>query len=129
MSDGGKDRSTDVIVESLSKAILALEAMIDQQPPDSKWTFPHTPLDDFGATRSDLLGAFCKWAREVTRETKSTLKTSGATRIAPSLDWSTTRINVTKAFRRLTSYVLLGSVSGSLDYLACGTGIGIQSPM
>eukprot|EP00542_Grammatophora_oceanica_P008263 CAMPEP_0194066402 /NCGR_PEP_ID=MMETSP0009_2-20130614/86002_1 /TAXON_ID=210454 /ORGANISM="Grammatophora oceanica, Strain CCMP 410" /LENGTH=354 /DNA_ID=CAMNT_0038719351 /DNA_START=93 /DNA_END=1157 /DNA_ORIENTATION=+ len=82
----GKNKDGDVVCKTVEGGIKALREMIDaikQDTDHKKWHFPYTPFKDFGATMEQLLKAFITWSA---KEDKP-------------------GFNVSKAFRRLDSYV------------------------
>jgi CRAL/TRIO domain len=97
-------RSGDVLRETVEDAVASLLEMVEAQE-GGKWAFPHTPLADFGATELDLLAAFCKWARQENDNDDKTTTDETTSSDSTTTTTTTKRINVTKAFGRLQSYV------------------------
>lgn len=95
MADGGKSKSTDVLVETEDEALVAIKNMIQKakekdatkkHPRAGMWDFQWTPLEEFNASLDDVLLAFCRWTKKDN----------------DSSEHST--MNITKAFDRLEHY-------------------------
>lgn len=86
MADGEKSRKTDVLVDTVEEGVTELKKLMEDASKDPKdkeaFSFPNTPLELLKASTDDLLKAFVVWSK-------------GS---------DDTQYNVTKAFRRLTSY-------------------------
>ncbi|CAB9514934.1 expressed unknown protein [Seminavis robusta] len=96
---GGKEKKGDTFCKSLDEAMVELKALVAQTRKhhadscnnNSKdaWDFELTPLKDFDATEDDLLRAFALWSKKIYEKH----------------DKEKQVFNVSKAFRRLESYI------------------------
>lgn len=86
MADG-KTHKKDVTTKTLEEGLHILQGLVrskqQETTPDARWTFDLTPTKDFDASIDDLLKAFVQWSYKDDLET----------------------FNISKAFRRLESYV------------------------
>ena len=83
MADGGKSKKDDLFCATLEEAMDGIKGKVAvNSTKEDKWKFPVTPLKELDATEEDLLRAFVMWAHK-----------------------ETTGYNVSKAYRRLESYV------------------------
>lgn len=87
----GKEKKGDVIEDNLEAAMNAIRNMVEEK----RWDFALTPLSDFNATTDDLLRAFVIWAKVNNDNNKK----------SSSDDEKKEKYNVSKAFRRMESYV------------------------
>lgn len=89
MADGGTRQKGDVVCSTEAEAMAKLKEMVGgmtldaDMPKHSKWRFKLSPLEPLNATVDDLLRAFVLWSCKEDQE----------------------EFNVSKAFRRLDSYV------------------------
>jgi hypothetical protein len=87
MADGGKAKASS-IVDTEAQALQAIKAKVaaakEKDKKTNKWEFLVTPTTELNATLDDVLLAFCKWTKK---------------------DSDDNKMNIGKAFRRLTAYV------------------------
>ena len=112
-SADGKEVKGDVYAENgLEQGLTLIKQMISDEIAKSKdnertWSFQTSPLADFGKSIDDLLTAFLRWSIVDNHLTNGHARDDngcsliGGINHYPSED---ERINVSKAFRRLTSY-------------------------
>lgn len=124
----GVDLKGDRVAAAYPEGIEMLKAMIQEvvstsESKDDKlaWSFRTTPLKDFGKTIDDVLLAFLRWStvdQKSSHSDKSCSLIGGINNYpfsAPANAEHDSNINVSKAFRRLTSYTRwMKSVSSDL---------------
>ena len=121
----GVDLKGDVYAKNIDEALKSLQAMVQVKMESASeddialsWTFPTTPLADFDKTIDDVLLAFLRWSVvDTNADDKSCNLIGNMNEYAGEEDETSLRkINVTKAFRRLTAYISwMRSVSSHLD--------------
>jgi CRAL/TRIO domain len=106
---GGKDKNDDTLCASLEDAMIVLESMVEPKRQAGSnggaWDFSLTPLEDFDANEKDLLRSFVLWSRkqeqhQTQQQQQHDEKTAATTSKPQPLIY-----NVSKAFRRLESYI------------------------
>lgn len=109
----GKDIRGDVYADSgLEEGLLLLQLMVkdiasQSQENELAWTFRTSPLHDFGKTTDDILLAFLRWSM-VDNSGNENNGGDGCSLIGGVNKYASTsseKVNVSKAFRRLTAYV------------------------
>ena len=102
MSDGGKAKKSDVIVDSIDDGLKELQILIDEEvskKPHTKWDMEMTKiflnLVKGDHTNNDVYRAFLIWSKD-NKDDKDAEQ--DATDVS-------TKINVSKAYRRLEAYV------------------------
>ncbi|KAL7440138.1 hypothetical protein ACHAXH_007874 [Discostella pseudostelligera] len=104
----GVDLQGDVYAQNMEDGLISLQTMVHDArlgSNDDDWTFSKAPLADFGKTVDDVLLAFLRWSvvdNKASQDDKI-CKLIGGVNTVQTMD--THRINVSKAFRRLTSYI------------------------
>mmetsp|Transcript_5840 Transcript_5840/g.14602 ORF Transcript_5840/g.14602 Transcript_5840/m.14602 type:complete len:397 (-) Transcript_5840:840-2030(-) len=115
----GVDLKGDVHAKDMDEGLVSLKSMVQEAASASKddelsWSFHTTPLVDFGKTMDDVFAAFLRWSvvdKNSGDDTHSSCQMIGGVN---NYD-ETQEINVSKAFRRLTSYThWMQSVSSDL---------------
>jgi len=115
----GKDMKGDEYATEVGEALKMLQVMLKESAAtsDEDWSFSTSPLDSFGKTVDDILLAFIRWSmvdnyHDNPEDGNSCPLIGGINN--PSSD--TDKINVSKAFRRLTAYQhWMQSVSSDLQ--------------
>ena len=107
----GVDLKGDIRAQDMNEGLKLLHTMVHEaqlaatsQEEKQSWSFTTTPLVDFGKTIDDVLLAFLRWAvvdNNSFQENKSCKLIGGIN----EYDETNKEINVSKAFRRLTSYI------------------------
>jgi len=103
----GKEMKGDEYVTELDEALNLLQEMLKKSEATSEedWSFSTSPLKDFGKTTDDILLAFIRWSMvdnyHDNPEDGNSCTLIGGINHPPS---ETEKINVSKAFRRLTAY-------------------------
>lgn len=123
----GVDLKHDVKVQDMDEALELLQSMVTEAATVSEedalaWSFETTPLVDFGKTIDDVLLAFLRWSVVDNSSTQDdgTCELIGGVNDYPLSTYanqksSASSINVSKAHRRLTSYIhWMRSVSSDL---------------
>jgi len=106
----GVDLKGDAYAQEMNEGLKLLQLMVQEAASASKddelsWSFRSTPLSDFGKTIDDVLLAFLRWSvvdNNSSHDDKS-CSLVGNVNAFPSSEKQD--INVSKAFRRLASYV------------------------
>lgn len=127
----GVDLKGDVYAKNIDEALKSLQAMVQEKMESASeddialsWTFPTTPLADFDKTIDDVLLAFLRWSVVDTNADDKSCNLIGnmnkyhssSASAGEEDETSLYKINVTKAFRRLTAYISwMRSVSSHLD--------------
>lgn len=109
----GIDLIGDVLAVDMDEGMKLLQTMVREAATASKdedWSFSMAPLEDFGKTTDDVLLAFLRWAAVDTHSSRdeTTCQLIGGVNYSPFLSSPHTQIkglNVSKAFRRLASYI------------------------
>lgn len=103
----GKEMKGDAYVIELDEALKMIQEMLKESAATSKedWSFSTSPVKDFGKTIDDILLAFIRWSmvdnyHDNPRDGNSCALIGGINH-PPS---ETEKINVSKAFRRLSAY-------------------------
>mmetsp|Transcript_22057 Transcript_22057/g.46534 ORF Transcript_22057/g.46534 Transcript_22057/m.46534 type:complete len:403 (+) Transcript_22057:63-1271(+) len=119
----GVDLKGDVHAQDMKSGLLMLQLMVREAASVSKddelaWSFHTTPLEEFGKTINHVLLAFLRWSivDKSTQDDESCQLIGGINDnpLSESAD-AKHEINVSKAFRRLTSYIhWMRSVSSDL---------------
>lgn len=120
----GIDLKGDVHAEDMDMGLKLLQSMVQEAASASKddelaWSFRTTPLEDFGKTIDDVLLAFLRWSvvDKNPHQNDKSCQLIGGVNEYPSSESALAKqgINVSKAFRRLTSYTnWMKSVSSDL---------------
>mmetsp|Transcript_28767 Transcript_28767/g.52498 ORF Transcript_28767/g.52498 Transcript_28767/m.52498 type:complete len:410 (+) Transcript_28767:77-1306(+) len=126
----GVDLKGDAYAQDMGMGLKLLQAMVEEEKKaisskskednELDWSFRTTPLGDFGKTIDDVLLAFLRWSVVDTKNSSQEDKSCqliGGVNDYPSSESAISKqtINVSKAFRRLTSYVTwMKSVSSDL---------------
>mmetsp|Transcript_22914 Transcript_22914/g.45916 ORF Transcript_22914/g.45916 Transcript_22914/m.45916 type:complete len:382 (+) Transcript_22914:86-1231(+) len=103
----GKEMKGDSYATEVDEALKMLHIMVKDSAAtsDEDWSFSTTPLNDFGKTIDDILLAFIRWSMvdnyHDNPEDGNSCTLIGGINHPPS---ETEKINVSKAFRRLTAY-------------------------
>jgi len=103
----GKEMKGDAYATEVDEALKMLHVMVKDSAAtsDEDWSFSTTPLNDFGKTIDDILLAFIRWSMvdnyHDNPEDGNSCTLIGGINHPPS---ETEKINVSKAFRRLTAY-------------------------
>ncbi|KAL3773415.1 hypothetical protein ACHAWO_004860 [Cyclotella atomus] len=123
-SADGKDIKGDVYaVNGLDEGLALIKKMVKEEAEKSReneimWTFQTSPLGDFGKTTDDLLLAFLRWSIVDNHLTNGHARDDNGCSLIGGINYypdGDKRINVSKAFRRLTSYThWMDSVSQDL---------------
>lgn len=103
MSDGKKHKN-DLYVDSEEKALDLIQKMVSAAATSkkgTKWEFRSVPIDQFGKTLDDVYLAFLRWA--AIDDADATEHGEGIEK-KKSEEGKQSRINVSKAYRRLESY-------------------------
>jgi len=115
----GKEMKGDVYATELDEALKMLQEMLKESAATSKedWSFSTSPLKEFGKTIDDILLAFIRWSMvdnyHDNPEDGNSCALIGGINHPPS---EMEKINVSKAFRRLTAYQhWMRSVSSDLQ--------------
>lgn len=115
----GYDLKDDIRATNMEEGLKLLQSMVHEGASISKedaliWSFHTTPLNDFGKTIDDVLLAFLRWSvvdNNSFQENKSCQLIGGVN----EYNDKERDINISKAFRRLTSYIhWMQSVSSDL---------------
>jgi len=110
----------DIHAQEMDGGLKLLQSMVQEaalasEDDELAWSFRTTPLDDFGKTIDDVLLAFLRWSivdKNSSHNDKS-CRLVGGVNDYPSSEKQ--EINVSKAFRRLASYIQwMQSVSSDL---------------
>ncbi len=109
----GIDLKGDVLAAGMDEGLTLLQNMVriaGTASKDEDWSFSLAPLEDFGRSTDDVLLAFLRWAAVDTHSShyEKTCQLDGGVNYSPFLSSPLTemkRLNVSKAFRRLTSYI------------------------
>lgn len=104
----GIDLKGDVLAMDMDEGLLVLQNMVRMAgiaSKDEDWSFSLAPLKDFGRSIDDVLLAFLRWAAVDTHSSldEKTCQLVGGVNYFPLTEMK--GLNVSKAFRRLTSYV------------------------
>jgi len=97
-ADGGRSIQTDEFCTNMEEGLQRLYDMIEQQKTNAKekrpqkWNFATVPYQQFDKTLDDVLMAFLKWATVEAEDDDQ------------HYEEGMTKVNVSKAFRRLESY-------------------------
>jgi hypothetical protein len=119
----GIDLKGDVLALDMDEGLKLMQTMVREAATASKdedWSFSLAPLEDFGRTIDDVLVAFLRWAAVDTHSSydDKTCQLVGGVNYSPFFASPPTEVkglNVSKAFRRLTSYIQwIHSVSSDL---------------
>lgn len=121
----GIDLKGDAFAPDLDEGLTMLQTMVHEAATTSKgdedWSFSLAPLEDFGKTIDDVMLAFLRWSVVDTHSSSvdDSCELTGGVNYYPFVASSPTEtkgvVNVSKAFRRLTSYVQwIRSVSSDL---------------
>jgi hypothetical protein len=116
----GIDIQGDVYAKDMEQGLISLQTMVRNMALvsiDEDWTFSTVPLIDFGKTVDDVLLAFLRWSvvdnKSSEDDPQSPCQLTGGINSVQAMDRN--GINVSKAFRRLTSYIQwMQSVSADL---------------
>lgn len=116
----GKEMKGDLYTTEMDDALKMLQTLVEESAAstsDEDWTFSTSPLKDFDKTIDDILLAFIRWSMVDNYHDNPADGNScaliGGINHPPS---KTEKINVSKAFRRLTSYQQwMRSVSSDLQ--------------
>lgn len=115
----GKDMKGDEYTTEVDEALKMLHVMLKESAAtsDEDWSFSTSPLDSFGKTIDDILLAFIRWSMvdnyHDNPDDGNSCPLIGGINHPPS---DTEKINVSKAFRRLTAYQhWMKSVSSDLQ--------------
>lgn len=105
----GVDLKGDIYAQDMDEALKGLQSMVHEAAASAAskedalaWSFHTTPLTDFGKTIDDVLLAFLRWSvvDNSSRDDVSCHLVGGVNQY----DENKRDINVSKAFRRITSY-------------------------
>ncbi|KAL3764152.1 hypothetical protein ACHAWU_003964 [Discostella pseudostelligera] len=104
----GVDLQGDVYAQNMEDGLISLQTMVHNAKlgsNDDDWAFSRAPLADFGKTVDDVLLAFLRWSVVDNKASQDDqiCKLIGGVNTVQTMD--THGINVSKAFRRLTSYI------------------------
>jgi len=122
----GVDLKADIHAQDMEEGLESLQTMVREAASDEKddeidWSFHTTPLADFGKTIDDVLLAFLRWSivDKNSFDDDDSCQLIGGINKFPSSDadqkLNISEVNVSKAFRRLNSYIQwMKSVSSDL---------------
>jgi hypothetical protein len=111
----GVDLQGDIFAPDMDEGLIALQTMVREvatAKTDEDWSFNLAPLNDFGKTIDDVLLAFLRWSviDAHSSHVDNSCQLIGGVNYYPfaeaaSVTAEEKAVNVSKAFRRLTSYV------------------------
>ena len=112
-SADGQDLRGDVYTDNgFGEGLLLIKQMVNDEAAKSAenkliWSFYTSPLSDFGKTVDDLLLAFLRWAVVDNHRTNGHARADNGCSLIGGINHypsESEKLNVSKAFRRLTSY-------------------------
>jgi hypothetical protein len=114
-SAGGTTTHQDVFAETMNEALVSLKEMVssaiaDERGTSQQWSFYTVPYQEFDRTLDDMFVAFLNWA--AADEAPDSIKKCDR---RGSVNGRESKINVSKAFRRLENYSVWMDNSDLLD--------------